>query len=167
MFTGLGTRSYQRKQRVAYCTIFRRQRSQIRILAGSGSFDRPPICPGEGDGGQPPCCFPEHLSACDFHRYYLLGCAGYHDNCTGNLHKALAVMNLAASETPSPLNLFQNSSIKTGGALVIEPPIAPPGSHVKLRTGMEIVMVFSACPQDMVPTNRADMTPKDAMLRVK
>jgi hypothetical protein len=27
-------------------------------------------------------------------------------------------------------------------------------------------VVFSACPQDMAPTNGADMTPKDAELQI-
>ena len=67
-------------------------------------------------------------------------------------------------KTPSPLNLFQNSAIKPDGALIIEPPIAPPGSGVTLRAEMDAVVVFSACPQDMAPTNGADMMPKDAEL---
>jgi uncharacterized protein YcgI (DUF1989 family) len=31
---------------------------------------------------------------------------------------------------------------------------------------MDLVIVFSACPQDMVPTNGADMLPKDAELQL-
>ncbi len=38
---------------------------------------------------------------------------------------------------------------------------------MKLRAGMDTVMVFSACPQDMAPTNGANMTPKDVMLRTE
>ncbi len=104
------------------------------------------------------------LAACDVHRYRMLGCASYHDNCTDNLHAALATFGLGAAETPSPLNLFQNSSIKPDGSLIIEAPIAPAGSHVTLRADMDIVIVFSACPQDMAATNGADMTPKDVKL---
>lgn len=106
------------------------------------------------------------LAACDVHRYQMLGAVGYHRNCTDNLREALAELALVPPETPSPLNLFQNSSIKPDGALVIEPPVAPPGSHVTLRAEMDIVIVFSACPQDMAPTNGADMTPKDAELQL-
>lgn len=100
------------------------------------------------------------LAACDIHRYRMLGAAGYHDNCTDNLHKALKAIGLAAGETPSPLNLFQNSSIKSDGSLIIEPPVAPAGSHVGLRAEIDLIVVFSACPQDMAPTNGADMRPK-------
>jgi uncharacterized protein len=106
------------------------------------------------------------LAACDAHRYRMLGAVGYHRNCTDNLAEALSALGLAAPETPSPLNLFQNSAIKPSGELVIEPPVAPPGSHVTLRAEMDVVMVFSACPQDMAPTNGADMMPKDAELQL-
>jgi uncharacterized protein YcgI (DUF1989 family) len=54
--------------------------------------------------------------------------------------------------------------VGTDGSLVIAPPIAPPGSHVTLQAEMDLVIVFSACPQDMMPTNGADMTPKDVEL---
>ncbi len=106
------------------------------------------------------------LAACDIHRYRMLGCTGYHRNCTDNLQEALGRLRLSAPETPSPLNLFQNSAIKPDGALVIEPPVAPPGSHVTLGAELGIIIVFSACPQDMAPTNGADMTPKDVELIV-
>ena len=102
------------------------------------------------------------LAACDVYRYEMLGCTTYHRNCTDNLREALGELGLVPTETPSPLNLFQNSSIKSDGALVIEPPIAPAGTHVTLRAEMDIVIAFSACPQDMAPTNGADMMPKDA-----
>ena len=49
---------------------------------------------------------------------------------------------------------------------MIEPPVARPGSHVTLRLEMDAIIVFSACPQDMAPTNGADMMPKDAELLI-
>jgi uncharacterized protein YcgI (DUF1989 family) len=106
------------------------------------------------------------LAACDVHRYRMLGAQGYHRNCTDNLREALAGLGLTPPGTPSPLNLFQNSSIKPGGELVIEPPVAPRGAHVTLKAEMDLVIVFSACPQDMAPTNGADMMPKDAELQL-
>jgi len=106
------------------------------------------------------------LAACDVHRYRMLGATGYHRNCTDNLREALGELGLTSTETPSPLNLFQNSAIKRDGELVIEPPVARPGSYVTLRLEMDAIVVFSACPQDMAPTNGADMTPKDAELQI-
>jgi len=105
------------------------------------------------------------MAACDVHRYRMLGATLPHANCTDNLHAALARLDLKAGETPAPLNLFQRSEIDPDGTLNIVPPVAPPGSHVTLRAGMDAVIVFSACPQDMAPTNGADMTPKDVEIR--
>ena len=42
------------------------------------------------------------LAACDRYRYELLGCEGYHDNCTDNLATALSELELTAPTTPSP-----------------------------------------------------------------
>jgi uncharacterized protein YcgI (DUF1989 family) len=106
------------------------------------------------------------LAACDRYRYELLGCTEPHDNCTDNLHAALATVGLAVAATPSPLNLFQHSSPQSDGSLEIEPPVATPGSHVALRAELDALVVFSACPQDMVPTNGAGLTPTDAHYRV-
>jgi uncharacterized protein len=106
------------------------------------------------------------LAACDVHRYRMLGAETYHRNCTDNLREALGELGLSPTETPSPLNLFQNSAIKPDGELVIEPPVARPGSHVTLRLEMDAIIAFSACPQDMAPTNGADMMPKDAELLI-
>ena len=106
------------------------------------------------------------LAACDRYRYEQLGCTEPHDNCTDNLHAALAAEGIAIPATPSPLNLFQHSAPGADGALEIEPPVATPGSHVTLRAETGALLVFSACPQDLVPTNGADLTPTDAHYRL-
>lgn len=106
------------------------------------------------------------MAACDEHRYRMLGATGRHDNCTDNLQAALAALGLRAPETPCPLNLFQNSAITGDGGLAIAPPIAPAGSSVTLEILMDAIVVFSACPQDMAPTNGADMRPKPADIEI-
>jgi hypothetical protein len=106
------------------------------------------------------------LAACDRYRYEQLGATEPHDNCTDNLHAALAAEGVALAVTPSPLNLFQHSAPGPDGALVIEPPVATPGSHVTLRAELDALLVLSACPQDMAPTNGAAMTPTDAHYRL-
>jgi uncharacterized protein len=92
------------------------------------------------------------LAACDRYRYELLGAAG-HDNCTDNLHAALATLGLAAPLTPSPLNLFENAPPAADGTIVIDSPVSTPGSYVTLRAELDLLIVFSACPQDMAATN--------------
>lgn len=101
------------------------------------------------------------IAACDVHRYAQLGARDYHDNCTDNLHAAMGLMGLDAPETPAPLNLFMNIPVDGKGRIAWAESPARPGDHVTLRAVMDCVVVFSACPQDMVPINGADCTPRD------
>jgi uncharacterized protein YcgI (DUF1989 family) len=105
------------------------------------------------------------LAACDRYRYELLGSTG-HDNCTDNLHAALAAVGITVPVTPSPLNLFENARPAADGTIAIAPPVATPGSSVTLSAEMDAVVVLSACPQDMAPTNGPDQSPTDAHFRV-
>lgn len=106
------------------------------------------------------------LSACDAERYRLLGHEGHHDNCAGNLRAALANLGLEARHVPAPWNLFENVAIGAGGALEIRPPLSRAGDYVVLRAEMEAIVVLSACPMDIVPTNGPDMTPREVAYRV-
>lgn len=106
------------------------------------------------------------IAACDRYRYEQLGHVGHHDNCTDNLGAALAALGLASPETPSPLNLFMNIPIDGEGSISFAAPVSTPGSHVSLRAEMDLVIAFSACPQDLVPVNGADCVPTDAHFRI-
>ena len=106
------------------------------------------------------------LAACDRYRYELLGCEGYHDNCTDNLAAALAELGLTPPETPSPWNLFMNIPVGPDGSVSFEPPVSRPGDHLTLRAEMDCVIAFSACPQDIVPINGADCVPTEAHFQV-
>ena len=102
------------------------------------------------------------LAACDRYRYELLGCEGYHDNCTDNLASALAELGLTPPETPSPWNLFMNIPVGLDSSVSFEPPVSGPGDYVVLRAEMDIVVAFSACPQDVVPINGVECVPTEA-----
>lgn len=102
------------------------------------------------------------IAACDRYRYEQLGHVGHHDNCTDNLHNALASLGLTPPEVPSPLNLFMNVPVSADGTLGFAAPVSKPGGAVTLRAEMDCVIVFSACPQDKIPVNGIDCTPRDA-----
>jgi uncharacterized protein YcgI (DUF1989 family) len=102
------------------------------------------------------------MAACDVFRYQGLGCTAYHDNCTDNLAQAMRDLGLAPPETPSPLNLFMNIPWTEGGSLSFEPPVSTPGSHVVLRAEIDLVIAFSACPQDILPINGRGRQPTEA-----
>jgi uncharacterized protein YcgI (DUF1989 family) len=100
------------------------------------------------------------IAACDTYRYRDLGAPRDHANCTNNLHAALAAIGRRASEVPSPLNLFMNVPVEADGTLQFRPPTSEAGQYVRFRAEMDLVIVFSACPQDMLPVN--DLKPTDA-----
>jgi len=106
------------------------------------------------------------FAACDRWRYELLGCTGYHDNCTDNLAAGLALLGLTPPETPAPLNLFMNIPVVDGNRVEVRPPVSTPGSWITLRAEMDCVVAFSACPQDMVPVNGLAMRPTEAHFEI-
>ncbi len=95
------------------------------------------------------------MAACDRYRYELLG-ALEHANCADNLAGALNSLGLSSMHTPDPWNLFMHVRQADQGMLVYEPPVSRPGDHVVLRAELDCVVVFSACPQDLVPVNAGE-----------
>jgi uncharacterized protein YcgI (DUF1989 family) len=106
------------------------------------------------------------IAACDRARYQLLGCKGYHRNCTDNLAEAMRSLGLVNPETPSPLNLFMNIPWTPEGRLSFEPPAGKPGGHVCLRAEMDLYVAFSACPQDVLPINGTTGEIRDAHFQI-
>jgi uncharacterized protein YcgI (DUF1989 family) len=93
------------------------------------------------------------IAACDRYRYKFLGVTGYHDNCTDNFYAALAALGHTPPEVPSPLNMWMNIPVAADGSIDFQPTVAKPGDYVVLRAEMRVLMVFSACPQDILPIN--------------
>ncbi|KAJ9136742.1 Polysaccharide deacetylase family protein [Pleurostoma richardsiae] len=96
-------------------------------------------------------------SACDAERYRMQGFEGYHDNCTDNMHKALKDnfpdFRIADDWVPDPLNLFMNVAIDHYGGLDIRAPTSEKGQFVNFRAETDLIIVISACPQDLAPVN--------------
>lgn len=106
------------------------------------------------------------LCACSPEIYRELGCAEGHRSCEGNLHEALGVLGLTAPCTPAPLNLFMNVGVGPSNEVLRAAPVSRPGDTVTLRAEMDLVLVFSACPQDVTPINGDACTPMDAHYRL-
>lgn len=107
------------------------------------------------------------IAACDRYRYELLGCQGHHDNCEDNMAAALAELGQTAPETPSPLNLFMNIPIIDGRRIEFRPPVTARGQYVAFRARMDAILVFSACPQDVIPINGIACKPTEAHFRIE
>ncbi|HKB24064.1 MAG TPA: urea carboxylase-associated family protein [Methylomirabilota bacterium] len=99
------------------------------------------------------CAHDTLMAPCDRQRYGLLGVTGHHDNCRDNLHAALAELGLTIPATPPSLNLFMNIPWTADGRLAWGEPVSTPGSYVVFRAEMDLVIAFSACPQDILPIN--------------
>jgi uncharacterized protein YcgI (DUF1989 family) len=106
------------------------------------------------------------IAACDRYRYELLGCEGHHDSCTDNLAAALGELGMTPPETPSPWNMWMNIPVAADGAVSFEPPVSWPGDYVVLRAERDAVLVFSCCPQDVIPINGTDCVPKDCHFEI-
>ena len=93
------------------------------------------------------------MAACDRFRYEQLGCTEYHDNCTDNLWEALAAVRFKPIETPCPFNLWQNTPVDSVGSIEQLRTVAKRGDFVRFKAMMNVVVCFSACPQDIVQIN--------------
>lgn len=107
------------------------------------------------------------IPACDAARYRQLGVTGHHASCAANFRGVLSELGIPApTQVPQPLNLFMNVPVGAGGTLGIEPPVSRAGDRVTLRAVRPLVLVLSACPQDLAPTNGAHHEPRDVELQL-
>ena len=120
------------------------------------------------------------IAACDIYRYQQLlpdlkANNGYHNNCSDNLSagllklsstldggiKAKFIQSLQETTkgwTPDPLNLFMNIpwASEPIGHISFESTRSKPGDFVELRAERDVVVVMSACPQDILSINGKD-----------
>ena len=106
------------------------------------------------------------VAACCPNRYRQLGVTGYHKSCQENLHLALKKLRRVPSEVPCPFNLFQNSQYDRGGELTFTSPTSKAGQFISFKAEMDCIVVFSACPQDIIPVNGENCTPTEAHFAV-
>ncbi len=92
-------------------------------------------------------------AACDPTRYATLGVVGWHASCEENLRRAMAGLGQAQIEVPQPINLFMHIPVGADGTLGWEPAASAPGDSVTLRAELDVILVLSACPQDLSPIN--------------
>ncbi|KAF2636774.1 hypothetical protein P280DRAFT_472674 [Massarina eburnea CBS 473.64] len=125
------------------------------------------------------------IAACDRWRYSELGVTGYHESCTDNCWDALeklggeAEASVAevvkgfqaklAGRVPDPFNLFMNIPVTQEGSgakrgLSFEAPVTKEGDYVVLKALRDVVVVMSACPQDVLTINGKN--PVDAHFQV-
>jgi uncharacterized protein YcgI (DUF1989 family) len=89
------------------------------------------------------------VAACDPTRYVELGAPG-HASCQANLQQALGSRYVV---TPQPVNLFMNSPFLPDGELRWLFPESRAGDYVTMTALLDVVLVVSACPQDLTSVN--------------
>ncbi|KAI4736852.1 hypothetical protein E4T50_12649 [Aureobasidium sp. EXF-12298] len=111
------------------------------------------------------------IPACDPQRYKALQIEDWeqHGSCAENLVLALKELNdraglkgpkgvgasVTVNSVPAPLNLFMNIPWKGDkGDLSFEPPTCKEGDYVRLRAERDVVVVMSACPNDVQQINK-------------
>ncbi|KAF1939961.1 hypothetical protein EJ02DRAFT_456411 [Clathrospora elynae] len=127
------------------------------------------------------------IAACDRWRYSELGVTGYHESCTDNFWDALHALSTSSSlsaeekeaveglqgklggKVPDPFNLFMNIPITQEGegakrGVSFEEPKTKPGDYVVLEALRDVIVVMSACPQDVLTIN--EKNPVDAHFQV-
>jgi uncharacterized protein YcgI (DUF1989 family) len=115
------------------------------------------------------------IPACDAQRYRSLGFVGWHASCAENYRHAVADigihaadgLNSAEARVPDPLNLFMAVETSVDGNLTLTSSVAGPGSRVVLQAQQNLILVVSACPQDIVPINGAGGPPRSVDLYVE
>jgi uncharacterized protein YcgI (DUF1989 family) len=114
------------------------------------------------------------MAACDPQRYRNLGAENWeqHGSCAENLVLALKELNERAglkgakgvgadvtiNNVPAPLNLFMNIPWDDDGDLGFKAPKGKPGDYVRLKAERDVVVVMSACPQDILDVNNKKPT---------
>lgn len=114
------------------------------------------------------------MAACDPQRYKDLGVEKWeeHGSCSENLVLALKELNEKAGlkgaqavgadviveKVPAPLNLFMNIPWNREGKLRFEGPAGDKGDSVTFRAERDVIVVMSACPQDVLAINGGQPT---------
>ncbi|MEM7119861.1 MAG: urea carboxylase-associated family protein [Pseudomonadota bacterium] len=106
------------------------------------------------------------IAACSRAMYIHAGAGDDHANCADNLAGVLAPHDRSFSFTPSPWNLFMLAPVADGRTIDYVRPTSEPGAYVEVMAEADCVMAFSACPDDVYPTNGDDGTPQDAHVEV-
>ena len=107
------------------------------------------------------------IASCDWPRYQVLGCTGYHDNCADNFRMALMAIGGAAVHVPDPFNLWMNIPVSTQGRISWEAPVSSAGHSIVMRAETDVIAVMSACPQDLTPVNGDGLAPTELHFRIE
>lgn len=103
---------------------------------------------------------------CSTAMYERMGAGPDHRSCATNMREALAAVGRACDVVPAAWNLFMSVPVAADGALTFERPRSRAGDRVVLRAERDLVLVCSACPDDLYPTNGGSGRPQDVHVEI-
>jgi uncharacterized protein YcgI (DUF1989 family) len=101
---------------------------------------------------------------CDPTMYRLRGAGCAHASCHDNFHHALARKGIQLGRTPPSICLFQNIVVDEAGAVAIGVNTSKPGDRVTFRVERDLILVVSACPNDVF--KRPPLQPTDLEIAI-
>jgi len=105
-----------------------------------------------------PCCDHERF-AHDFNIHD-------HPHCLGNLRQARDLLGeKVALQGEWAWNVFMHNRVTPEGDVVTDAAAHGAGATITLRAEMDLVVLLSACPQDLTPCNAFNPTPMKLVLR--
>ena len=104
------------------------------------------------------------IAPCDPARFEQLGVEGWHASCQENLQKVMAGFGFPSVVVPQSINLFMNIPVQQDGSIKWLAAPTKPGDSVTVRAEMDLFIVLSACPQDIIVIN--DKSPSPMALEV-
>lgn len=139
--------------------------ASIRLRVGDQLFSnvRTPVFTIESDDvGRHDIVVP----CCDHQRYERDYGLTDHGHCLGNLEQARDLLGVEFDlHGEMAWNVFMHNRVTDDGAVVTDRAEHPAGSTITLRAHHDLVVLLSACPQDLTPCNDFDPTPM--LLRVR
>ena len=104
------------------------------------------------------CC------SCESNAVRFGGSTRYQHACRENFVLELSRRGLSRRDIVPNVNFFMNVPIDPSGEFTVVDGVSAPGSHVDLRAEMDLLCVFSNCPQVNNPCNGFDPSPVRALV---
>lgn len=89
------------------------------------------------------------FSPCDQPMFEEVGFNGPHANCHDNYLNSVAGLGINDGAVPDPVNLFQNTPLRSGGILASEPTQTKAGDYICFKAEMDLIFVLTACSVDI------------------
>lgn len=106
------------------------------------------------------------VPCCDLERYARDFGKPDHPHCLGNLMQARDLLGERFDvQGEQAWNVFMHNRVTPEGAVVTDPAVHAAGATITLRAEMDVVVLLSACPQDLTPCNAFNPTPLRMVVR--